>query len=359
MVADRHRGIARTRRTHKPKSTTPLFQQRCRRAAGVLVHVFMKYHVSSRQAPHRPPTSVTPACMYKGRAHRVRQRTNNPAASTTLVPHRCRHHSLQHHQCHAPAAASRAAAFSGSPTTDRRNRNSNAKQVTGVLSTAGGRFSRLFGAADPSSEAEPAEEGDASAPEPPLSPAASAVSSDANRKSVSAGASDAATGRKGGAAGATAAAAVSVEGKGTGGGWGVGKEVAVTEGGRKQAAGPPAWAPRWAVNMHPAGQAALSIGLYFFHMVRRRCLWAARAYRLGGLGELSPIVHGIGSAKAFCTWASKSCRVGVTADVVRRGGGGSAGRLRIFRAWAMETHCKLVVTLSRESYVWNIAWAPK
>lgn len=211
------------------------------------------------------------------------------------MPHRCRQHGLQHHQRRVPAAALRAAAFSGWPTTDRRNRNSNAKQVAGVLSTTGGRFSRLFAAADPSSAAEPAKEGDASTPETPLPPAAAAVSSDANRKSVSPGASDAATGQTGGEAGAAAAAAaaVSVEDKGTGGGRGGGKGVAVTEGERKQAAGPPAWAPRWTVDMHPAGQAAVSIGLYFFHMVRRRCVRAARVYRLGALGKLPPTVDGM------------------------------------------------------------------
>ncbi|CAM9465764.1 unnamed protein product, partial [Ectocarpus fasciculatus] len=215
-----------------------------------------------------PPTAVRPmrqavGCderssprfqpLLEGRTHRVRRRTDNPAARTTLVPHRCRHHSLQHHQRRAPAAALRAAAFSGSPAADRRNRNGYAKQATGVSSTAGGRFSRLFGAAESSSAAEPAEEGDASTPETPLPPATAAVSSDANLKSVNAG--------------AAAAAAVLVEDKGTGGGRGARKEVAVAEGERKQAAGPPAWAPRWAVDMHPAGQAAVSIGLYFFHML--------------------------------------------------------------------------------------------
>ncbi|CAB1097194.1 unnamed protein product [Ectocarpus sp. CCAP 1310/34] len=223
------------------------------------------------------------------RTHRARQRTNNPAARTTLLRHRCRQHDLQHHQRCVPAAALRTAAFSGWPTTDRRNRNSNAKKVAGVLSTAEGRLCRLFAAADPSSAAEPAEEGDASTPETPLPPAAAAVSSDANRKSVSLGESDAATSQTGGEAGAAAAAAaaiVSIEDKGTGGGRGRGKGVAVTEGKRKQAAGPPAWAPRWAVDMHPAGQAAVSIGLYFFHMARRRCVRATRVYRLGALGEL-------------------------------------------------------------------------
>ncbi|CAM9421690.1 unnamed protein product [Ectocarpus sp. 6 AP-2014] len=230
-----------------------------------------------------PPTAVRPMrqvtdCdersssrfqpLLQGRTHRVRQRANNPAARTMLVPHRCRQHGLQDHQRRVPAAALRAATFSRSPTTDRRNRNSNAKQVAGVLSTVGGRFSRLFAAADPSSAAEPAEEGDASTPETPLPPAAAAVRSDANGKSVSPGASDAATGQTGCEAGAAAAvAAVSVEDKGTGGGRGGGKGVAVTEGERKQAAGPPAWAPRWAVHMHPAGQATVSIGLYFFHML--------------------------------------------------------------------------------------------
>ncbi|CAM9868595.1 unnamed protein product, partial [Ectocarpus sp. 12 AP-2014] len=114
----------------------------------------------------RSPPRFQP--LLQSRTHRVRQRTNNPAARTTLVPHRCRQHGLQHHQRRVPAAAVRGAAFSGWPTTDRRHRNSNAKQVAGVLWTAGGRFSRLFAAADPSSAAEPAEEGDASTPETPL-----------------------------------------------------------------------------------------------------------------------------------------------------------------------------------------------
>lgn len=47
-----------------------------------------------------------------------------------------------------------------------------------------------------------------------------------------------------------------------------GREAKVME--KRQASkeeGPPSWAPSWAVNMHPALQAAASVGLYFFHMV--------------------------------------------------------------------------------------------
>ncbi|CAM9758886.1 unnamed protein product, partial [Scytosiphon promiscuus] len=53
-----------------------------------------------------------------------------------------------------------------------------------------------------------------------------------------------------------------------GGGEGSGdKQQRGGEGAAAAAAGPPKWAPRWAVDMHPALQAATSIGLYFFHML--------------------------------------------------------------------------------------------
>lgn len=42
-----------------------------------------------------------------------------------------------------------------------------------------------------------------------------------------------------------------------------------TEG--EKASALPEWVPRWALEMHPAGQAAASVGLYMFHMVRDRC----------------------------------------------------------------------------------------
>lgn len=41
------------------------------------------------------------------------------------------------------------------------------------------------------------------------------------------------------------------------------------EKGEGDGGGPPKWAPLWAVNMHPGLQAAVSVGLYFFHMVRQ------------------------------------------------------------------------------------------
>lgn len=58
----------------------------------------------------------------------------------------------------------------------------------------------------------------------------------------------------------------------------VGTEAGVTALGRKTSIpdktermglnpGPPGWAPRWAVEMHPLMQLGASIGLYFFHMV--------------------------------------------------------------------------------------------
>lgn len=49
---------------------------------------------------------------------------------------------------------------------------------------------------------------------------------------------------------------------------GVGDGAAAAEGDKASPPAPPAWAPRWAVEMHPAGQAAASVGLYMFHMVR-------------------------------------------------------------------------------------------
>lgn len=71
----------------------------------------------------------------------------------------------------------------------------------------------------------------------------------------------------GAGAAAAAAAALAVEEKGSRAGKGKAREEQER---RTQAAetGPPAWAPRWAVNMHPGWQAAASVGLYFFHMVR-------------------------------------------------------------------------------------------
>lgn len=70
----------------------------------------------------------------------------------------------------------------------------------------------------------------------------------------------------GGAGAAAAAVAVEEEGRRTGKG-----KKARDGGERTHAAGPPAWAPRWAVDMHPAWQAVASVGLYFFHMVGVGC----------------------------------------------------------------------------------------
>lgn len=49
--------------------------------------------------------------------------------------------------------------------------------------------------------------------------------------------------------------------------------VAVEDGGTEgeKASALPEWVPRWALEMHPAGQAAASVGLYMFHMVRGPC----------------------------------------------------------------------------------------
>ena len=70
----------------------------------------------------------------------------------------------------------------------------------------------------------------------------------------------------------SAAAAVVVDVEEGGRKSGAGARKAGDEGGeqRPAAAGPPGWAPRWALDMHPAGQAAASVGLYFFHMVSKQ-----------------------------------------------------------------------------------------
>lgn len=66
----------------------------------------------------------------------------------------------------------------------------------------------------------------------------------------------------------------------------------VKKAGAGDSEGPPKWAPAWAVDMHPALQAAASVGLYFFHMVSERRERRGVAGRLSCYGDGGRELHG-------------------------------------------------------------------
>ena len=147
-----------------------------------------------------------------------------------------------------------------------------------------------------------------SPPPPPLSSAAAAPAEGLARSDREVGSSRAASvnasGSKAGRAaatgvvmatgggGAAAAEVVGVEDKGRR----TSKGKMRDEGERTHAAGPPAWAPRWAVDMHPGWQAIASVGLYFLHMVGFR--WACVGVGMGCFSLTSR--EGVGGSCSDC-----------------------------------------------------------
>lgn len=242
----------------------------------------------------------------KSRTCRARERSNRALHSALVL--RCRSH-IHHHHDHnynnssqhrrRSALRAAAAAFAGGPaarpTPDRRKSSTTITTSDGgagshtatafrpgflrpTLSTPGrlGRFARLHATGGADHDNDDADDDDKSPPAaaadddssvsdsspPPPSAAVAPDGGDADGKSSTTASSggDAAAQPEKAVAGAGAVVAVQKEG-------GVGGSESRQQGGGRTAAGPPKWAPRWAVDMHPALQAAVSVGLYFFHMV--------------------------------------------------------------------------------------------